>query len=58
MSQREIYSIKVLIFIYITSLRIVVVCADYLRNKNKSNDKERKIESEREKINSVYISDK
>ena len=42
---------KVLIFIYIISLCIVVVCANYLRNKNKLNNKKRKKESEREKNN-------
>ena len=48
-NQRETSSIKALIFIYIMSLRIVVVCADYLRNKNESNDKKRKKESKKEK---------
>ena len=40
------------------SLCIVLACASYLHNKNESNNKERKKESEREKINSIYISDK
>ena len=49
---------KALILIYIISFCIVVVCADYLRNKNKSDDKERKKESEKEKINNIHMSDK
>ena len=40
------------------SLCIVFVRAYNLYSKNKSNDKERKKESEREKINSIYKSDK
>ena len=40
------------------SLRIVIVCADYLRNKNELNNKEKKKESEKKEINSIYMSDK
>ena len=58
MSQRETYSMKALIFIYIMNLRILVVCADYLCSKNELNNKERKKVSKKGKINSVYISNK
>ena len=45
---------KALIFVYIMSLYIVVVCANYLRNKNKSNDKKKKKVSEKER-NKQYL---
>ena len=37
------------------TLRITVVCADYLRNKNELNNKERKKESEKEKNKHCYL---
>ena len=40
------------------SLRIVVVCANYLRSKNKLNDKKRKEKARKKEINSIYISNK
>ena len=41
------------------NLRVVAVRANYLRNENESNDKERKNENERgKKINNIYMPDK
>ena len=40
------------------SLRIAVVCANYLRNKNESNNKEKRKKVRKKEINNIYMSNK